>query len=124
MVVRDENGLVLGSCTKCLSQVCSAMEIEAMAVAIVLVFTSELGVRHVILEGDSLAVIKALKESECPLSPLGLLLEDVRMFLQRFDTMLYSNTKREGNFLAHSLIRYAINILDFLIWIENVSPYI
>ena len=80
VVVRNENGLVLGSCTKRLSQAYSATEIKTMVATTTLVFASELGVRQAILEGDSMAVIKALKEFEYPLSPLGLLLEDVRMF--------------------------------------------
>ena len=124
VVVKDENWLVLGSCTKRLSQAYSAMETETMAAAIALVFASELGVRQANLEGDSMAVIKALKETEYPLSPSGLLLEDVRMFSQGFDTMLYSHTKREGNFVAHSLARHAISIIDFLVWIEDVPPHI
>ena len=45
VVVRNENGLVLGSCTKRLSQSYNATEIEAMAATTALVFTSELGVR-------------------------------------------------------------------------------
>ena len=51
-------------------------------------------------------------------------LEDVKIFSQRFDTMLYSHTKREGNFIAHSLAKYAISIPDFLVWIEDVPPHI
>ena len=71
-----------------------------------------------------MAVIKALKEFEYPLSPLGLLLEDVKMFSQRFDTMLYSQTKKEGNSVAHSLTKYVINMPDFLMWMKNVPPHI
>ncbi|KAK9992176.1 hypothetical protein SO802_027161 [Lithocarpus litseifolius] len=95
VVVRDENGLVLGSCTKSLSQAYSATEIEAMAAATALVFASELGIRRAILEGDSIVVIKALIEEDYPLNPLGSILEDVKMFAQRFDTLLFSHTKRE-----------------------------
>ena len=115
MVVKDENGFVLGSCSKHLSQAYNAMETKAMVAATTLVFASKLGIRQAILEGDSMAVIKALKEVEYPLSPSGLLLEDVRMFSQRFDTMLYSHTKREGNSETHSLARHAISIPDFLV---------
>ena len=107
--------MVLGSCNKRLSQAYNATEIEAMAAATTLVFASKLGIIRAILEGDSMDVIRALKEFEYPLSPLGFLLEDVRIFSQRFDTMLYSHTKREGNFVAHSLTRYAISIPDFLV---------
>ena len=46
------------------------------------------------------------------------------MFFQRFDTMLYSHTKREGNSVAHNLARYAISIPNFLVWMENIPPHI
>ena len=71
-----------------------------------------------------MAVIQALIEFEHPLSPSGLLLEDVRMISQRFEIVLYSHTKREDNSVAHSLARYAISIPDFLVQMENVPPNI
>ena len=103
VVIKDENGLVLGSCTKHLPQAYNA---------------------RVILEGDSLTVIKALREGEQLLSPTGLLLEDVRMFSQSFETLLYSYSKREGNSVAHGLARYSSSIPDFLVWMEDVPPRI
>ena len=60
VLVRGENGLVLGSCSKHLPQACGAMEVKAMAAATALVFAYDIGARWVILEGDSLTVIKAL----------------------------------------------------------------
>ena len=123
-VIRDENGLVLGSCTKRLPQAYSAVEVEALAAATALALAKDLGVTWAILEGDSLVVIKALREKEQLLSPTGLLLEDVRMLSQSFQKLLYSHTKREGNSVAHSLARYANNIPDFLVWVEDVPPCI
>ena len=123
-MVRDENGLVLGSCSKRLPQAYSAVEVEAMVTATTLIFANDIGVRRVILEGDSLAVIKALREGEQPLSPTGPLLEHVGMYSQRFETVLYSHSKREGNSVAHSLARYANSISDFLVWMEDVPPHI
>ena len=90
------------------------MEVEAMAAATALVLANDIGVRRVILEGDSLAVIKVLREGEQPLSPTSLLLENVRMLSQSFETVLYSHSKREGNLVVHSLARYASSIPDFL----------
>ena len=114
-MIRDENGLVLGLCTKRLPQAYSAIEVEAMAATIALAFANDLGVTRIILEGDSLANIKALREGEQLLSPTGLLLEDVRMLSQSFEKLLYSHLKREGNFVAHSLARYVSSIPDFLV---------
>ena len=32
------------------------------------------------------------------------------------------NTRREGNAVVHSLARYAIGILNFLVWMEDDVP--
>ena len=95
-----------------------------MAATSALAFANDLGVTRVILEGDSLVVIKALREEEQLLSPTGLLLEDVRMLSQSFQKLLYSHTKREGNSVAHSLARYASSIPKFFVWMEDVPPCI
>ncbi|KAL0012929.1 hypothetical protein SO802_008037 [Lithocarpus litseifolius] len=113
MVVRDDNGSVLASCIKSLSQAYSAVEIESMATAKALSFAHDIGIMRAILEGDSLIVIKVLKEDVHFLAPTDLLIEDLRMLSQNFDQFPYSHTKGEGNFVAYSLTRYAIGILDF-----------
>ena len=123
-VIRDENGLVLGSCTKRLPQAYSAVEVEALAAATALALAKDLGVTWAILEGDSLVVIKALREKEQLLSPTGLLLEDVRMLSQSFRKLLYSHTKREGNSITHNLVKYANSIPNLLVWMEDVPPCI
>ena len=58
-------------------------------------------------------VIQALRENDQSLTPMGLLLEDVRMLSQQFEQLLYSHTKRDDNSVAHSLTKYALSILDF-----------
>ena len=73
-----------------------------------------------VLEGDSLDVITGLRENRMVLVPYGLLLEDAMFLSQQFDELHYSHTKRKDNSLAHSLARYAINILDFLVWMVDV----
>ena len=45
---------------------------------------------------------------------------DAKFFSQQFDELRYSLTKREDNSLAYSLARYAIDIPNFLVWIEDV----
>ena len=86
-----------------------------MAATVALSLASKIGIKRAILEGDSLVVIKSLRENVKSLSPTGLLLEDVTALSQNFDELLYSHTKREGNQVAHSLVRYAMGIPDFLV---------
>ena len=59
--------------------------------------------------------MKALQEEACSLAPLGVLIKDAKDLFLSFDQLLYSHTKREGNVVAHSLARYAIDISDFLV---------
>ena len=99
-----------------------ASEVEAMAATWALSFAADVGVNWAVLEGDSLDVITGLRENRMVLVPYGLLLEDARFLSQQFDELRYSHTKREGNSLAHSLARYAVNIPDFLVWMEDVPP--
>ena len=124
VVVRVVNGLVLASCAKIKHQPYKAVEIESLAAAMALSFATDLGFRCVILEGDSMEVIQALRENTQPLTPTGLQIEDVREFSQNFDELLYSHTKRDGNAIAHSLAKYALSIPDFLVWMEDVPSYI
>ena len=124
MVIRNDGGLVIASCAKKLLAAYSGGEIETMATAIALSFASEIGIKRAIQEGDSLAMIKALREDVSSLSPTGLLVEDVKALSHNFDKLLYSHTKREGNQVVHSLVRYAIDIPYFLVWMEHVPPQI
>ena len=39
-----------------------------------------------------------------------------------FTQLRYSHVKREGNKVAHSLAQHALCILDFVVWMEDVSP--
>ena len=95
-----------------------------MAAAMALTFAKDLGFQHIILEGDSLEVIQALRDKTETLTPTGLLLEDVRSLSQNSDLLLYSHTKRDGNAVAHSLAKYALRIPYFLAWMEDIPPHI
>ena len=61
VVIRDNNGTILGSCSEKLSQAYKAEETKALAARKALMFAHELGFQRVILEGDALGLIQALK---------------------------------------------------------------
>ena len=82
--------------TKEMHQPYKAAMIESLAIAIVLPFATNLGFRHVVLEGDLMDVIQALRENAESLTPTGLLLEDVRMLSQNFEQLLYSVQKEKA----------------------------
>ena len=95
-----------------------------MAARKALMFAHELGFQRIILEGDALGLIQALKSQEQNLSPLNSLVEDVKLYSNHFQRVLYSHVKRNGNSVAHNLAKHAICIPDFQVWMEDVPPHI
>ena len=120
VVIRNSAGLVMASCSQCLSQAYSNDEVEAFAAAKALSFAAEIGISKAVLEGDSLTIIKALSTDQRSLSSFGPLIDDAKFSSVNFDQLHYSHVKRECNFAAHSLAKFASNILDFQVWMEDV----
>ncbi|KAK9992432.1 hypothetical protein SO802_027417 [Lithocarpus litseifolius] len=104
-----------------------AEEIEALAALKALLFAHELGFRSVNIKGDSLGLILALKLEEHSLSPVGLLVEDVKVFTKFVVRLLNSHIRRNGNgvgCVALSLVKHVIRIPDFQTWMEDVPSHI
>ena len=76
------------------SQAFAPLEFEALAATRALEFAAELGITHVVLEGDSMMLIQALKNGYVDLSPCGLLFDDVQ-YRSNFFTQLHSLILRE-----------------------------
>ena len=85
-------------------------------------FAAEIGISKAMLEGDSLTIIKVLSTDQRSLSSFGSLIDDAKFSLVHFDQLRYSHVKRECNFAAHSLAKFAIDILDFQVLMEDVLP--
>ena len=58
--------------------------------------------------------MKALKGGDQFLSTVGLLMDDIRYDATFFYQLCYSHVRREGNIVAHSLARYALEITNFM----------
>ena len=115
VVIRDCSGSVLASSSKKLPHALTGSEAEALAAVTALYFANELGVNKAVLEGDSMEVIKALTQTKRILSSIGPWIDDSKVLASDFVQLQYSHVRRECNRLAHSLARYAVDILDFLV---------
>ena len=77
MVIRNNSGQVITSCSQQLSQAYNGNEIEALAAAKAVSFAAEIGITKAVLECDSLTVMKALSSDHSSLAPFGLLIDDI-----------------------------------------------
>ena len=95
MVIWNNQGLVLASLLQQLPQAYCPLEVEALAIAKALQFSSEIGITNTVIEGDSLVLIQPLRSGNESLTHYGLLLEDVRVCSNSFTQLRYSYVKRE-----------------------------
>ena len=95
MVIRNHQGFVIASLLQKFSQAYAPLEVEVLAAAQALEFAAELGIKHTVLEGDSLMLIQVLKNGCVDLSPCGLLLNHVWYRSKFFTHLNYSYVKRE-----------------------------
>ena len=120
VVVHDKEGLAIASMATRVPQQLQPIEIEALAAYKAIVFARELGLSQVVLEGDSSTVMSALNSSNPRLAPFGLPVQDTLNVATDFSKLSYSHTKREGNSVAHNLAQLAANILNCVIWMEDI----
>jgi ribonuclease HI len=86
--------------------------------------SKDLGFQDVILEGDCLQVINAIKDRDQAWSPYGQIIMDVRVVLNSRRSWITSHVKRDSNKAAHELARAAVKNQSDCTWIEDVPPCI
>ena len=71
-----------------------------------------------------MVVTQALKTKDVGLAAYGLLIRDACTLVGNFLEVSYSHTKREGNKVAHCLVKLVANLAECVIWMEEVPPSI
>ena len=95
-----------------------------MAVALGAVMAAEfgrdLGFKDISLEGDSLLVVKAIREPGIQWSSYGHLVEDARGVLNTNRSWTIGHVKREANSATHTLAKEAVKGVIDHIWMEEI----
>jgi ribonuclease HI len=82
-------------------------------------FCHEVGVFDVILEGDSLLVVKAVKDKKPNWLPYGQIIDDIKRDLGSIRQWNIRHVKREANKAAHELSRFATRNSALNVWLEE-----
>ena len=107
VVVRNELGQVMGSLAEKIEMSSTVEVLEALAARRAMLFMEELGLRHEIFEGDSELVVKALVGHCLDRSSIGHIIKDCKSLRGLFQTCSFSHVRRQGNGVAHALVRKA-----------------
>ncbi|CAL5398418.1 unnamed protein product [Camellia sinensis] len=107
VVIRDHNGVPIAALSEKIPQWIEVDCIEAIAAVKALDFAAELGLTNIHLEGDSLTVVKAMREDGHLSASFGHFLQYAIDCSKQFSSFCVSHTRRSGNVVAHHLAQMA-----------------
>ncbi|KAG8474149.1 hypothetical protein CXB51_033836 [Gossypium anomalum] len=103
VLARDEEGQILGACTYPIADVADAFVAEARACERALYFALDMGFRNLIVEGDSLTVIKKLISNKMDRFILSPISQNIHFLERFFEKVSYQFVSKEINRAAHAL---------------------
>ncbi|XP_042944727.1 uncharacterized protein LOC122278613 [Carya illinoinensis] len=124
VAVRDLEGQIVATLCSSLDLDLDPLLDEAVAARRATSFCAELGLSDIILEGDSLAVVKVVQHREDSWSSSGVVLRDVKLLLSRTRHWSIQYVPREVNVLAHHLAKFGLTCSKECILIEDYPPCI
>ncbi|KAK8542594.1 hypothetical protein V6N13_136842 [Hibiscus sabdariffa] len=105
VICRDNAGFIMAACTSPHSHVADAFLAEALACLQAVNFARDLGFSRVIMEGDSLTIIKKVCSKTADVSLISPVIYDIRRVTRGFADISFCFTHREANGAAHALAR-------------------
>ncbi|KAK9030169.1 hypothetical protein V6N11_031600 [Hibiscus sabdariffa] len=124
VIIRDNNGHSLGARSKMNCHIASSFAAEAHAAINGLQLALDLGFRYVILEGDSLSVIKKLKSEKEDFSEISALIWDAKQLSRAFSLCQFRFTPRDSNKVAHAMAQEWTSSSSEGIWIDGAPESI
>ena len=94
--------------------------VEALTARKAILFAKEINVFRVVVEGDSLQVIKAVNSSKLSTTPHGHIIDEIRLLSSSLSCCNFVYVQHEGNKLAHALTRRAIVSANTNVWMEDL----
>jgi hypothetical protein len=71
-------------------------------------FCTQVGLRHIFLEGDALQVVNAVRSAGQSWNRFGQIVEDIRGVINLLSSWQIGNVKQDGNFAALNLAKKAV----------------
>ena len=124
VVVRNDKGQIMGALSKLFPFPLGALEIEAKAAEVGAAYAWDLDLRDIILEGDSQTVMAAIANHDPGPIQVQNLIAGTKSWKSMFNVWQSSFTRRDGNKAAHQMAKYAKQISNCIIWVEDTPPII
>ncbi|KAK8507581.1 hypothetical protein V6N11_074043 [Hibiscus sabdariffa] len=119
VIGRNNRGLIMAACSFPHRKVADVFAAEAYACKQALLFAKDLGFPRVIIEGDSLTIIKKINSDSADRSSIYPIVRDIKFLTRSFTSISFRFVRREANNAAHALARECRNYLDPRYWMEQ-----
>lgn len=120
MVAQNDKGEVVAAMAKSMTFLTDPAMAEALAAWETVKFCFDRGWKNIILEGDALSIVLALRNSGQCCSAYGHVIEDTKVLLERVEPVAIKHINRSGNKVAHSLSQMAVSQMGDFIWLEAI----
>ncbi|KAA3485159.1 reverse transcriptase [Gossypium australe] len=120
VVARNDEGLIMGACVYQCTEVADAFVAEARACERAILFAMDMGFQKIILEGDSLTVIKKLRSAKNDRSVIRSIIQNICKIATLVEEVSFSFSPRKGNQAAHTLAMEGYRWPLPCCWIEEI----
>ncbi|KAF5449887.1 hypothetical protein F2P56_030288 [Juglans regia] len=119
VVVKDCKGLVTATLRSSRASFPNPLPGEALAALRAVQFCIELGLTNIILEGDSMIVVKAINGREDSWNSSSLICQDIKLLLEQVSPWSVKHVPRQVNVVAHTLAKSSLDLSDESIHVED-----
>ncbi|MBA0804402.1 hypothetical protein Gohar_003989 [Gossypium harknessii] len=118
-VVRNAEGLIMAACTHLNEYIMDSTVAVACAYLQSITFAEDLGFRKIIVEGDSLIVIKKMRTPVDDKSCISAPVKEVKARIRSFESLNFSFVPRCANNAAHVLAEERQSHASSMYWVEQ-----
>jgi ribonuclease HI len=118
VAVRDHKGVLLASFCATKEFIIDPGTTKVLAAWKAVELSHHLGLRKIVLEGDSLKVVNDLKQESVQLGWYGHAMQDARMMLEQLLEWKVSHVNHQDNEVAHRLAKLALSLPQESLWMD------
>ena len=111
VVIRNEEGQIMGTMSKRVELPLKALETEAKVVEEGIILARDLSLRDICVESDEQVVIKAFS-AKSPVSAIQKVIEGIKMDISVFNLWEVNHICRTKNYAAHIMAKFAKSVTD------------
>jgi ribonuclease HI len=119
VIVRDHEGGAMATLSETKDYIQDPATAEALAARRAVELSLNLGIRRLILEGDSLPIVQAIQEASGGQHMYELIIEDIKSLLRGITDCKVEFVPREDNGEAHKLAKLAFSMGENRVWRED-----